>query len=165
MKALRAWFMGLEPRERRILLAGAVVASLLLGYLALWQPLYGNLTHLRTTVNDQRSTLRWMQQTAQEVRRLRASEQNSRGLGGQSLMGLVDQSARRAGLGGGISRIEPLEGGRIRVWMDNVSFDHVVVWLGQLHNRRGVQAEVISVERKDDPGRVSVRMTLQGPSQ
>lgn len=163
MNALRSWFMALEPRERRILLAGAALASLLLGYVALWQPLYGNLVRLRATVSDQRSTLRWMEQTAQEVDRLRASGQ-SRSLGGQSLMGLVDQSARQAGLGGGISRIEPLAGSRIRVWMDNVSFDDVVLWLGRLHSTRGVQAEMISVDRKDSPGRVSVRMTLQGPS-
>ncbi len=166
MNGLRAWFMGLEQRERRILIVGAVLASVLLAYMAVWQPLDGNLVRLRDSVAQQRSTLSWMERTAREVRSLRAASQGTGGnVGGQSLLALVDQSARGAGLGGGISRIEPEGAGSVRVWMDNVSFDDLVLWLGQLQNTHGVRAQLISVERQDNPGRVNVRITLQGASQ
>jgi general secretion pathway protein M len=166
MNGFRAWFMSLEQRERRILVAGAALAVVLLGYMVVWEPFYGNLVHLRSSVEQQRSTLQWMERKAREVRALRAADRRqSQGSNGQSLLALVDQSARKAGLGGGISRIEPEGADSVRVWMDNVSFDDTVLWLGQLDNTYGVRTQVVSVESQDTPGRVNVRLTLQGASQ
>ncbi|HKJ07582.1 MAG TPA: type II secretion system protein M [Gammaproteobacteria bacterium] len=166
MNGFRAWFMGLDQRERRILVVGAALATVLLAYLLIWQPLHGNLVHLRSSVEEQRSTLQWMEHKASEVQALRAADQRQgQGSNGQSLLALVDQSARKSGLGGAISRIEPEAAGSVRVWMDDVSFDDAVLWLGQLQNTYGVRTQVVSVENQDSPGRVNVRITLQGASQ
>src|SRR3569833_3280481 len=56
-----------------MVIATAVVALLGLGYIALWEPLAGGVVRLEQSVQAQRELKQWMQQSAAEVQRLRAS--------------------------------------------------------------------------------------------
>ncbi|MCO6413706.1 MAG: type II secretion system protein M, partial [Thiogranum sp.] len=38
---MKDWFLGLEPRERKLVTAGAVVLVLLLLYVLVWEPVVG----------------------------------------------------------------------------------------------------------------------------
>ena len=162
MNALRAWLAGLEPRERRVLAAGAAALVILALYGLVWQPLSGGLGRLRTEVRAQTGTLQWMEGAAGEVQRLRSADRSEQGrLGGHSLLAAVDQSAQAAGLSDALKRVEPEGSDRVRVWMDDAAFDQLVGWLGTLQDKYGVQSTIISVQRQDAPGRVNVRMTLK----
>jgi len=44
--------------------------------------------------------------------------------------------------------------------VDDVSFDKVVVWLNTLKKSLNVSVEQISIDKGDDPGKVSARLTL-----
>ena len=48
----------------------------------------------------------------------------------------------------------------MRIWLDDVPFDALVRWLGDLHTRYGVRVEAANIERESGPGLVSARLTL-----
>lgn len=86
-------------------------------------------------------------------------------MGGQSLLAVVDQAARKDRLGTVLKRIEP-EGTRIvRVWFEQAIFDDVLLWLGNLQNTYGVRITSISIDHQGgSSGSVNARVELEGGS-
>jgi general secretion pathway protein M len=158
---MKEWWDGLAARERLMLAGGAVALVLVLLWALLWQPLVDRVGEMETEVAAQRENLRWMQNAAAELQQLRGSgAQATAGLAGRSLLAVADQTARGAGLGNGLKRIEPESGDAVRVRLEGVAFDDVVVWLDGLAREAGVLATSIAIERGSAPGQVNVRLTL-----
>ena len=74
---------------------------------------------------------------------------------------IVDTTLRSHGLGQP-KRSQPTPNG-IRVEFENVAFDKLVVWLGDLSNQYGmeVQAGSLSAIAQAGPGRVNASLTLE----
>lgn len=163
---MREWFESLDTRQRLILLGGASLFGIFLLWLLAWRPLAGGVDRLETEVEAQRETLLWMQKAAVEIRSLRGSgaQAGSAGLGGRSLLAVVDQSARSAGLSNGLKRIEPESADSVRVRLEAVSFDTVLGWLDEMSRQFGISASMVSIEREGAPGQVNMRLTLQALS-
>lgn len=162
---MREWWEGLGTRERFIAIAGTLVLVPFLLWLLLWRPLVGGVNRLEQEVATQRESVLWMQNAAAELQRLRGSGgQADAGLGGRSLLAVVDQSARSAGLGNGLKRIEPDSADSVRVRLEGVAFDALVQWLDQLSRQHGILATLVSIEREAGPGQVNVRLTLAASS-
>lgn len=160
---MKDWFNGLESRERSLLIGGAVVLLLLVLYAAVWEPFANSYQALRTGVEEQQKTLAWMQQAAARVQILRRSSPGAgRGLGGRSLLAVIDQSARSSGLGESIKRLEPDGRSGAKLWLEAVSFDDMILWLGKLTRASQVQTSVITIEPRGN-GRVDARLTLLEP--
>lgn len=158
---MKEWWDGLAARERLILAGGGVLLVLALLWALLWQPLVSGVRELESEVAAQRENLRWMQNAAAELQQLRGrGARAAAGLAGRSLLAVADQSARSAGLGSGLKRIEPDNGNAVRVRLEGVAFDDVVVWLDGLAREAGVLATTIAIERANAPGQVNVRLTL-----
>lgn len=161
---MKNWWQNLEQRERWILTAGGVVVMLAILYLLVWEPVSKGVTNLQRDVQGRRGTLQWMQTASGEVATLNATARpRGRGLGGRSLLSVVDQSARRSQLGPALKRVEPEGKNKVRVWLENVPFDSVVSWIGRMDNRYGVVVDSIRVERQKEAGKVNARVTLSGP--
>jgi general secretion pathway protein M len=160
---MKDWFLGLEPRERMLVAGGAVVLVLLLLYLLIVEPVASRYSALRDGVAEQRKTLVWMQQAAQQVQALkRSAPGGGGGLGGRSLLAVVDQSARSAGLGDAIKRIEPDGTKGVKVWLEGVAFDPMILWLGKLTRTYQIETSLITIEPQGN-GRVHARLTLLEP--
>jgi general secretion pathway protein M len=161
MENIKVWFAGLEQRERRLVIAAASLGVILLLYVAIWEPLSYSVTGLRASTADQRSTLVWMRQAAQEIRQLRGnSGAHTASTGGQSLLTLVDRTVKISQLGGALKRIQPDGDQRVQVWMEGASFDDVIRWLVKLKDQYGIQVESSTVEVKEQAGRVDARLVL-----
>ena len=159
---MRAWLYSLEIRERMMLAAGAALLVLFLLYVLVWSPIHSGYDALKSSVEEQRSTAVWMQQSAQTLASLkRNSGRAAQGLGGKSLLSVADSTARAGGLGPALKRVEPEGSNSVRVWLDGASFDVLVKWLGTLNIIHGVSAESATLERSDATGRVNARLTLQ----
>ena len=160
---MKDWFMGLELRERKLVAGGAVVLVLLMFYLLVWDPAAVAYSDLKKNVAAEQETLDWMKQASRKVKALRGSAHGSaQGLGGRSLLAVVDQSARSAGLGPAIKRIEPDGSKGVKIWLEGAVFDSMVLWLGKLNRTYRVDTSVITIEPKG-AGRVNARLTLLGP--
>lgn len=159
---MKDWFNNLETRERRILIAGGLGLAIILIYFMGWDPLKQKVDNLEQQVAAQRGTLQWMEQAAQEVRLLSAQGQRpSLPSGGQSLLALVDTTAKNAGLSGAVKRLQPEGDNSVRVWMEQASFDALVLWLGKLANNYGIEASSLNIERQATAGQVNARLTLE----
>lgn len=82
----------------------------------------------------------------------------SKSLNSQQLVSSVTNMAKRQDVA--LKRFEPSGEQKIKVWVDNASFDKVIAWLARLKRDLGVKVEQISVDKDDEPGRISARMTL-----
>ena len=160
---MKAWLASLEQRERRLVLIGAALLIVMLIYVAMWEPLVSNVENLRSSTAEQRSVLLWMQQAAQEVRQLSgASGARINPTSGQSLLSLVDRTAKSGKLGLALKRVQPDGEQRVRVWMEGAAFDDIVSWLVQLETRYGVRIDDSVFEVKEEAGRVDARLVFEG---
>lgn len=75
----------------------------------------------------------------------------------EPLRTLADRTARERGLS--ISRVQPLEDGRLGVWMEQSDADALMGWLSVLAREHGVSAERVSLDREND-NRVRAQLTL-----
>jgi general secretion pathway protein M len=148
-----------------LVLTAMGVLVLLLVYAVLLQPFYSQHGKLRSSVAEQHETLQWMQQNAATVRQLQGSGQTAgTGLAGRSLLSVADASARGAGLGPALKRVEPEGSSGVRVWLDGAVFDSVISWLDTMGRQYGVDIESVTFEQSGAGGRVNVRLTLQAPA-
>lgn len=157
---MKAWWSGLQMREQRLIAAGAGLLVLLLLYALVWAPLQGSRARLAEQADLQRETLLWMQQTAAEIRQLSGRGSGRQPATGQSLLGVVDQTARAQRLAEAVKRVQPDGANSVRVWLEDASFDDLMRWLGTLEQRHGIAVDALNVERSETRGRVTARLTL-----
>lgn len=155
---MKAWWRGLQDRERRLLLLAATVLLAILYWLLLLQPLEAARARAEVAVAS-------LQQANAEASTQVAAILAARGAAMprpvRSLFALIDSSARDAGLMNAQTRIEPLAENRVRVTMDGVDFDLLAAWLEGLDRSEGVDISEWSVDRALAPGVVNAAMTLQ----
>ena len=160
---MSSWWQQRTSDERRWLLLTALIVGLCFFWLLLWRPLLDDRRALADRLEAQQLALVEMQQMAQEVQRLQASEPSS---GEQirrdrrSLLALADESARARGLGDALRRVEPQGEQRVRMLIEDAQFAAVSAWLETLQFRLGVEVEEISIERRQLAGQVTVQLTL-----
>lgn len=159
---MKQYWMALQPRERLTLTLGAVIAALLLFYLAVVEPFVAELDRLEGSVAAQQQELAWMRAAAAEVQRLRGEGKGAvpSRQGGQSLLSLVDRQARAQGLEKALQRLSPVED-KVRVRFEGAAFDKLLRWLGRLESEAGVSVDSLTLERLDAPGMVNATLMLQ----
>ena len=158
---MKAWFMGLAPRERFMVSAATAFVSLVLIYLVVWLPLASHTARLEQGVAEQQALKQWMQRAAAEARQLRGSAAATGGDAGRSLLAVVDETAKQAKLGPAVKRIQPEGQDLVRVSLEQAPFDDVVAWLAGLQQTQGVSVVDATLDRQPASGLVNARITLR----
>jgi len=148
----------LSSRDRRTLLAGGVIAAILF-VLAVVVPLDHHVTSLHARVTRKQADLVWMRTAAPEI----AAAGPIRGNSGESLIVIVDQSAREAGLGSSLAGSQPSGRGGLNVQLEKAPFDALVGWLARLSQQNGVQIESATIDTAGSPGTVNATLVLKSP--
>ena len=162
---MKEYWANLSDSERRTLSIGGVVLAIVLVYGLVWTPVKNNAEALRQSVQQKEAFVTWMNNAVEEAKALRKSSTSSRqSTGGQSLLAVVDQTARRSKLGPALKRVEPKGTNEVRVRLERAAFDDVVTWLTRLQRERGVGVASVSLDKEESPGRVSATLTLKGSS-
>ena len=159
---MREWWDTLQPRDRTMSLIGAIVVVIALLYLAHWTPLASSRNNKETRVENKRETLMWMAQKKQEIDHLKKINPNlfNQATDSRSLLAIVDKSAKQIGTRSSITRIDPDGDNKVSIWVENISFDHLIVLLGELERRNYVQVADASLNRSDQIGKVSGKVSL-----
>lgn len=156
---LRAYWQRLSPRERRLAVAAGALLLAVSLYMLLWLPLQRDLAHLRTETPKAHAQLEWMRAQAPLAKQLRqrgAARTNAAGL-----LPAVERSATAHGLKANIARLEP-EGERgLRVALDAVPFNTLVLWLAELQKDHAIAVEEATLEAHTSPGLVNARLRLR----
>ncbi|MGD9386753.1 MAG: type II secretion system protein GspM [Gammaproteobacteria bacterium] len=160
---MKDWFLSLERRERLFLGVGAVAVVLLLVWALLISPLSTSTSATTQRVEMKRETLAFLRGAAAELAGAGGVAAAAAGpnLAGQSLVVIVDRTARTAGLGTALTRNQPVGEDGIRVRLDNASFDAVAAWLATLSASAGMSIESASFDRTPDEGRVNASLVLR----
>lgn len=161
---MRDWLDEREPRERFALLVGAVAIAFALFYFGLWKPVILGKEQLVNSVDMQQRVLTQLQQLKGRVNAPSAGQAEQNVNRNQSLVVVVDTTLRANGLYQSLKRSQPNNGSSgIRVELENVAFDSLVVWLGQLGAQYDLQVQSgsFSMPVNAEPGRVNSTLVLE----
>jgi general secretion pathway protein M len=160
---MKDWFDSLNQRERQFVLGGAVIVTISLIYGLAWAPFDKQYKELEAnTVRLERAIV--------DLRSIRAILKSGNSSGSpfvsqnqQSPIIIVDQTLRSRGLDRYRKRSQPSGSNGIRVEFENVAFDDLVIWLGDLVEQHAmhVQNGSFSVGAQAAPGRVNASLTLE----
>jgi general secretion pathway protein M len=160
---VKEWFTAREQREQIFVAAGAVVVLLTLVYAIVWLPLDTGQRSLSASV------CRWERSLAElkPLKSVQVSTTTSRsantGNVQQTPVVIVDQTLRARGLDRALKRSQPTTGNGIRVEFENVAFDELVLWLGDLSLQYGmhVTSGSMTTSTQASPGRINATFTLE----
>lgn len=145
----------LSPRERRLLLAGAVAAAAILIF-GILLPLDHSVAQAQQRLAKKRADLSWMQSVAPQIALLPPAAAAN----GESLLVVVDRSARESGLASALSGSEPGATGSLSVRLEKAPFDVLVGWLTRLAQQNGVAVDSAIIEKTGAPGLVNANIVL-----
>ena len=158
---MKQWFENLVPRERLVVIGGAVVVALVLFWSLVLNPLYSGVDRLSQQIETKRVLIAWMQSAAAEIKG--AGNVSVPDTVGQSLVVVIARSTQQAGLDKALRQNQPIGDDGIRVRLERAPFDKVVGWLAQLQAGNGLSLESASFERLTAAGTVNASIVLRQP--
>ena len=160
---MRDWYDNLEAREQVFVLIGAIFVTFALLYYVLWAPLDRNHRQAETRVDT------WERSLA-ELRPLRAlvasgglNTAAGSSTGQQAPIIVVSQTLQSRGLEQYRRRSQPTTSNGIRVEFEEVAFDDLMLWLGDLSDNYAMYVQSGSLSEGDavGDGRINASLTLE----
>jgi len=146
----------LAPREQKMVKFGAIglVAILIFGVL---MPLDSSVAKARTRISRKQADLIWMKGVAPFL----AAQVPAHNNNGESLIVIVDRSARESGLGNSLAGTDPSGAGGIQVRLEKAPFDAVIGWLSRLSQQNGIGVDGANFDSAGSPGVVNAAIVLK----
>ena len=155
---MRAWWDGLEARERLILIGGGIIAALIILWAGVWNPLFVNTAEL---AEDLAAKERLLADLTRLEATMSATAPTRRTGRGGSLVVVVDQTIRTQGLGATLKRNQPNGTDGINLTFQAASFDTLIRWLAQLNRDHGISVQSASFSEARQPGLVNSTLVLR----
>lgn len=161
---MKTWWAARNAREKLILIVGGIFLLLFFYYSLIISPLQTSITQLQQRKANAQELAGWMLAVAPEVQRLRRSSGSSTAVNrGGSLLSVVDETSKAAGLGQSMTRMQPEGQTEVRAWLDAAPFNETLRWLRTLESSYGVRISELSFNRDNEAGRVKARITFKRP--
>jgi len=151
----------LPSRDRTILKVFSVILMLCIIYFAMWAPASDYMQNAQKDVEQNTKLLLLVKQNKallSALNRISGSTTGAKVLTSQQLISSVTNLAKKHGVM--LKRFEPSGDKKLKIWVDNASFDKMIAWLALLKKSLNVVVEQISIEKDDAAGQVSSRLTL-----
>jgi type II secretory pathway component PulM len=154
-ESIAQWFAGLSEREQRIVQIGAVLVPLILVF-GLLVPLDRSVAQAHERLLKKRNDLAWMQGVAPEL----AAAPQPPSAAGESLLVIVDRSARESGLATALAGSEPVGPGGLSLRLQKAPFDTLIAWLARLAQQNGIRVDSATIDSAGAPGLVNAAVVL-----
>jgi general secretion pathway protein M len=164
MQKLKDWFFGLKPRERLLVAGGAVIVVLVALYTLAIAPFYGAVNSRAERVAQKEGDLAWMRGVAGEMMARNATAPAPAAPSNESLVVLIDRTARECGLGAALTGQTPDGANGIRVRLEGAEFEKLVMCLATLQQAHSVTIESATIDRTAKPGLVNASLVLHRAS-
>lgn len=158
MNAMRQWLDGLAPRERNLVYLAAALLGIAILYFAIVLPVTSAARQRTARIEQKTSDLAWMRQVAPQV--MAAAAAGGGMASNESLVVLVDRTAREAGIGSAIRDQSPAGETGLQLRLEGASFDVLVAWLASLQQQHGVGVDSATIGATSAPGLVNASLTL-----
>jgi general secretion pathway protein M len=155
---MRAWYENLSERDRRVVTIGGAIV-MVLAVLAVIVPLNTQISLARKRITTKQGDLAFMQSVAPQV--AAAGPGAAGAANAESLVVLIDSSARESGLGKSLSSSQPTGDKGLRIRLDKAPFDALVAWLARLSQQHGVRVESAEIESAGEVGLVNAGLVLK----
>ncbi len=159
---LRAWYDGLAPRERRLVIIGTIAVVLMLLYFAVITPIRSAHSRLMNDVQQKRQLLALINRSAGRIQS--ATTGGGHLQPGESVFAATSSSIQASPISGAVQRLEQNQNGGVRLSLSGVSFDALVEWLGTLSNQKGIRTTRATIQQGNNPGTVDATLTLNASS-
>ncbi len=157
LQSLQSRYWSLPHRDRLALTAlGGFFLVLILVY-GIILPAHEYSKSADADYQKYKDEYQWFKSKESEVRALTSVKQTSRS-SGKSMLSLANSSAKQRKIS--FKRTEPEGDNGLRVWLENVNFNDIVLWLDTLKNRYGVVAKQINIDRQDVAGKANAKIVL-----
>jgi general secretion pathway protein M len=156
---IQQWFDKLAPRERWMVMGGALFALVALVFVLGIRPVYQARDGAAKRLAEQRQLLTDIEQVARRFGPQSASAAAAP-TGNESLLVLIDRSTRERGLSGYLKRNQPEGTDGVRLRMENAPFDELLLWLSDVQSGQGLAAVSASFDPAGEPGRVNANLVL-----
>jgi general secretion pathway protein M len=158
---MKDWFDALQTREQLFVATAAVFLIFAVLYLGIWMPLDRGQKTLSHSVDTWKTALADLRPLKNQLQRAGGGQAQTAGRN-QSLVVIIDNTLRERGLYSALQRSQPTSGNGIRVEFENIAFDDLVLWLGDLNQTYGLQVQSGSFSNsRDSVGRVNSTLTLE----
>lgn len=157
-REIKRAFYGLQPREQNLVTLMGVVIVVALIYLLLMFPAQNAVNDATKRLDAKQALLSWMQSNedaAKAASKIRTASTGS----GQNILAVVNKSAGRYQIT--LQRYEPEGKEKLRVWLEDTSFNNMVRWMHQLESRKGIAVSSISIDSEKSPGLVSAKIVFK----
>lgn len=151
-------FYGLQPREQNLIVLMGVVIAIALVYLLVMYPAQNAVQDATKRLDAKQSLLSWMQSN-EEAAKAASKISDAPSGSGQNILATVNKSASRYQIT--LQRYEPEGKDKLRVWLEDTSFNNMVRWMHQLESRKGVSVSSISIDSEKSPGLVSAKVVFK----
>ncbi len=160
---MKDWFESLEIRERWFVAVGAFVVAVALMYGMVWAPLDAKHAVLKGDVDNWQRSLAELRPLRSAISTGNQPQSNSNASAQLSPIIIVDQTLRSRGLDRYRQRSQPTANNGIRVEFENVAFDELVLWLGDLSDQYAMHVQAGSFNRTSQAsqGRINATITLE----
>lgn len=158
MNPIRQWLDALATRERNLVYLAAGLVGVAILYFAIVLPVTSAAKQRTARIEQKTGDLAWMRQVAPQV--MAATVAGGGTAGNESLVVLVDRTAREAGIGAAIRDQSPAGESGLQLRLEGASFDVLVAWLASLQQQYGVGVESAIIGATSAPGLVNASLTL-----
>lgn len=153
---MKAWFYGLQMRERWIVVLGAAAAVVIVVWGFILAPLGNEIDRLRASIDTKQ---RLLIDVARVEGQSPSSVVTNRQGNNQTLMVIVGNTAGANGLNPSRTTANGPSG--VNVSIQNAPFDALATWLVTLHETYGIDVESASLSSAREPGLVNGQLTLR----
>ncbi|HEU4653889.1 MAG TPA: type II secretion system protein M [Steroidobacteraceae bacterium] len=160
LASLRQQLNSLKPRERLIIVAGSILVLVVGIYFFALAPLYRAVSVRAEHVQQKQADLAWLKNVAGEVVALSANQSAAPVASNESLVVLIDRTARECGLSSSLTGQTPNGETGIRVRLESAEFDKLIVCIASLQQRHAVSIESATIDRAGKPGLVNASLVL-----
>lgn len=159
---MKDWFANLEQREQWIVGVGGVVVLVIVLWAFVWLPLDRGHQRLESGVQVWQQALSDIRGIAAQGGQPGNAGENRRDTSNESPVVIVDRTLTERNLNNSVQRRQPVPNG-IRVEFEDVPFDQLVIWLGDIYSGYGmaVQNGSMSLSSRNEPGRIDATLTLE----
>ncbi len=161
--SLKQYWLGLQARERLVLGWGGIIVTLIILYYFLLGPFYNAINTMEESIQPLRENLTWMRQQSDRLKSAGGANLGRQVKGGdQSLLSVIEQTAKRAKVSGAIQQMVPnKQKNEVRVVLDGANFNQWVRWIDELFKQYGVDIKQVTAERDEDkPNVAEIRLTF-----
>lgn len=160
---MKDWFDTLEAREQVFVLAGAVIVVCALLFALVWTPLTKSNVDLKADIAIWQQALTDLKPLSARINAGDQPGTNTAVANTQSPLIIVNRTLQKRGIDRYLQRSQPTTSSGIRVEFENVAFDELMLWLGDLGEQYSMHVQAASFARgsNSNAGRINATLTLE----